>query len=96
MIYIYLFVFEKWEDKDGNEFAAAELVYQSTEQLRDRSFLTLDTPPAVYSVSFEGMEKNADGLYTYDDVIARLDKAINAYDEMVNEYGGENALDEAA
>ena len=89
-------VFEKWEDKDGNEFAAAELVYQSTEQLRDRSFLTLDTPPAVYSVSFEGMEKNADGLYTYDDVIARLDKAINAYDEMVNEYGGENALDEAA
>ena len=89
-------VFEKWEDKDGNEFAAVEFVYQSTEQLRGMSFLTLDTPPAIYSLSFDGMEKNADGLYSYDDVIARLDKAINAYDEMVREYGDGNALDEAA
>ena len=89
-------VFEKWEDKDGNEFAAVELMYQSTEQLRDKTFLTLDTPPAIYSLSFEGMEKNADGLYNYDNVIARLDKAINAYDEMVKEYGEENALDAAA
>lgn len=89
-------VFEKWEDKDGKEFAAVELIYQSTEQLRNRSFLTLDTPPAIYSLSFDGMEKNADGLYSYDDVAARLDKAINAYDEMVEEYGDETAADEAA
>lgn len=89
-------VFEKWEDKDGKEFAAVELIYQSTEQLRNKSFLTLDTPPAIYSLSFDGMEKNADGLYSYDDVIARLDKAINAYDEMVKEYGDETAADEAA
>ncbi|MBQ9605363.1 MAG: histidine-type phosphatase [Firmicutes bacterium] len=89
-------VFEKWEDKDGNEFAAVELMYQSTEQLRDKTFLTLDTPPAIYSLSFEGMEKNADGLYNYYNVIARIDKAINAYDEMVKEYGEENALDAAA
>ena len=89
-------VFEKWEDKDGKEFAAVELIYQSTEQLRDKSFLTLDTPPAIYSLSFDGMEKNADGLYSYDDVVARLDKAINAYYEMVKEYGDETAADEAA
>ncbi|MBR1736078.1 MAG: histidine-type phosphatase [Firmicutes bacterium] len=89
-------VFEKWEDKDGNEFAVVELVYQSTEQLRSRSFVTLDTPPAIYSLSFKGMEKNADGLYSYDDLTERLDKAINAYDEMVNEYSNENAIDEAA
>lgn len=87
-------VFEKWEDADGNEFAAVELIYQSTEQLRAASFLTLDTPPAIYSLSFEGMEKNSDGLYTYDDIIGRLDKAISAYDEIVAEYG--DVLDDAA
>ena len=87
-------VFEKWEDKDGKEFAAVELVYQSTEQLRDKTILTLETPPAIYGLSFEGMEKNADGLYAYDDVIARLDKAINAYDDMVAEYS--DALGNAA
>ncbi len=87
-------VFEKWEDKDGKEFAAVELIYQSTEQLRNKSFLTLDTPPAIYALSFEGMEKNADGLYSYDDIVGRLDKAINAYDEMVEEYS--DALDDAA
>ncbi|MBP5605901.1 MAG: hypothetical protein J6X60_10225 [Ruminiclostridium sp.] len=84
-------VFEKWEDENGSSFAAVELVYQSTDQLRNASFLTPDTPPVVYALSFEGMEKNADGLYAYDDVIARLDKAINAYDDMVAEYGGATA-----
>ena len=88
-------VFEKWEDKDKNEFAAVEMIYQSTQQLRSRSFVTLDTPPVIYTLSFEGMEKNADGLYSYDDVIARLDKAINAYDDLKAEYG-DAALDEAA
>ena len=79
-------VFEKWEDEDGNAFSAVELVYQSTEQLRNASILTLDTPPAVYALSFEGMEKNADGLYAYEDVIGRLDQAITAYDDMVAMY----------
>ena len=89
-------VFEKWEDKDGKEFAAVELVYQSTDQLRNRSVLTLDSPPAVYGLSFEGMEKNADGLYSYDDLIGRLDKAIGAYDELIAEYGVTDTEAEAA
>ena len=89
-------VFEKWEDEDGNAFSAIELVYQSTEQLRNASVLTLDAPPAVYCLSFEGMEKNADGLYKYDDVIDRLDQAINAYDEMTDMYKDEDTLANAA
>ncbi len=87
-------VFEKWEDAEGREFAAAELVYQSTEQLRSASILTLDTPPAVYGLSFKGLEKNADGLYSYDDLIGRFDKAVGAYDELVEKYS--DALDDAA
>jgi glucose-1-phosphatase len=88
-------VFEKWADKDGNEFAAVELMYQSTEQLRDTTMLKLDTPPAIYALSFEGLEKNADGLYAYSDIVGRLDKAINAYDELAAEYG-EDELQPAA
>ena len=88
-------VFEKWVDKDGNEFAAVELMYQSTEQLRNTTMLKLDTPPAIYVLSFEGLEKNADGLYAYSDITGRLDKAINTYDELAAEYG-EDELQPAA
>lgn len=80
-------VFEKWADKDGNEFAAVELMYQSTEQLRNTTMLKLDTPPAIYALSFEGLEKNSDGLYAYSDIVGRLDKALNAYDDLAGEYG---------
>ena len=87
-------VFEKWEDKDGKEFAAVELMYQSTEQLRGTTMLDLNTPPAIYSLDFNGLEKNSDGLYAYDDIIGRLEKALKAYDDLEKEYG--NALEEAA
>ena len=80
-------VFEKWEDKDGNEFAAVELMYQSTEQLRAATMLDLDTPPVIYSLSFEGLEKNSDGLYAYEDIIGRIDKALDDYDNLEKEYG---------
>ncbi|MCR5167087.1 MAG: histidine-type phosphatase [Oscillospiraceae bacterium] len=87
-------VFEKWEDKDGNEFASVELIYQSTDQLRNVTMLDLETPPAIYSLSFEGLEKNADGLYSYDDIIGRLDMAIADYDDLAVKYA--DALDDAA
>ena len=79
-------VFEKWADKDGKEFAALELIYQSTDQLRSTTMLDLDTPPAIYGLSFKGLEKNSDGLYEYSDIIGRLDKAIEAYDELAVKY----------
>ncbi len=87
-------VFEKWEDKNGNEFASVELMYQSTEQLRNVTLLDLETPPAIYSLSFEGLEKNADGLYTYDDIIGRFDRAIAEYDALATEYA--DPVDDAA
>ena len=87
-------VFEKWEDKDGNEFASVEMIYQSTDQLRDLTMLDLETPPAIYSLSFAGLEKNADGLYIYEDIVGRLDKAIADYDDLAVKYA--DALDDAA
>ena len=36
-------VFEKWIDKAGKEFVAVNIVYQTTEQLRNVSLLNLET-----------------------------------------------------
>lgn len=38
-------VFEKWVDKAGKEFVAVNIVYQTTEQLRNVSLLNLENPP---------------------------------------------------
>ena len=90
-------VFETWKSGDGESFAKVRLVYQSTEQLRGIIPLSLENPPMSYDVDFPGLERNADGYYRLDDVMGRLQSAIDAYDALVEEYGDENAeLDAAA
>ena len=44
-------VFEKWVDKAGKEFVAVNIVYQTTEQLRNVSLLNLENPPVVSRLS---------------------------------------------
>ncbi len=75
-------VIEKWIGKDGQEYASLSLVYQSTEQLRGRTMLSLDTPPMVYPLTLNGLTQNADGLYRLSDVQQRFKEAITAYDEL--------------
>ena len=90
-------VFETWKSEDGKSYANVRLVYQSTEQLRGLIPLSLDNPPMSFDVDFSGLERNADGYYRLDDVLACLQKAIDAYDALLEKYGGENAeLDAAA
>lgn len=75
-------VIEKWVGKDGQEYASLSLVYQTTEQLRNRTMLSLDTPPMVYPLTLHGLTQNADGLYRLSDVQQRFKEAIGAYDEL--------------
>ena len=90
-------VFETWKSGDGESFANVRLVYQSTEQLRGMIPLSLDNPPMSFDVDFSGLERNADGYYRLDDVLGRLQDAIDAYDALVEKYVGEDAeLDAAA
>ena len=90
-------VFETWKSGDGESYANVRLVYQSTEQLRGLIPLSLDNPPVSVEINLPGMERNADGYYRLDDVLACLQKAIDAYDALLEKYGGENAeLDAAA
>ena len=75
-------VFEKWVDKAGKEFVAVNIVYQTTEQLRNVALLNLENPPVVFSLKLKGLQANADGLYTIESVNDRFDKAIRAYEAI--------------
>lgn len=75
-------VFEKWVDKAGKEFVAVNIVYQTTEQLRNVTLLNLENRPVVFSLKLKGLEANPDGLYSIESVNDRFDKAIRAYEEI--------------
>ena len=59
-------VIEKYEDRESHLFVALNLVYQSTEQMRDMTLLDLDNPPQKFPICLKGLNANADGLYPYE------------------------------
>jgi len=65
-------VVEKWEDTEGQLFVSLNLVYQSTEQLRNLSLLDLKNPPMVFPIRLKGLSANADGLYPYEALVKRF------------------------
>ena len=75
-------VFEKWVDAAGKAYIAVNLVYQSTDQLKQMSLLDLQHAPQVFSLKLKGLNQNTDGLYTFEDVNARFLQAIRAYDDI--------------
>ena len=75
-------VIEKFVGPDGVEYADINLVYQSIDQLRNMELLDLDNPPMIYPLSLEGLEKNSDGLYKMNDVKARFEQALRAYEAI--------------
>lgn len=76
-------VFEKWLDKQTNqEYISVKFIYQSTEQLRHLALLDLANPPIIHPLNLSGLTKNEFGLYKYDDVIERFNKAISEYEKI--------------
>ena len=65
-------VIEKWGDDKGQVFAALNLVYQSTDQLRSMSLLDLENPPMVFPIRLKGLNANADGLYPFEALVERF------------------------
>lgn len=84
-------VFERWSDKAGERYARVRLVYQNTDQLRGLTLLTPENPPMSFDLTLHGLKKNADGLYAYDDVRARIQEATDAYDQLEQDYPQELA-----
>ncbi len=84
-------VFERWSDEAGNRYARVRMVYQSTDQLRGLTLLTPQNPPMSYDLTLHGLQRNADGLYSYEDVRARIQEATDAYDQLERDYPQELA-----
>ena len=78
-------VIQKWLGKDGVEYASLNLVYQTTDQLRQRTMLSLKTPPMIYQLKLKGLTQNADKLYLLSDLQKRFEEAIAAYDKLLDE-----------
>lgn len=76
------FVIEKYLDEDGKEYAKLSLIYASSEQLRNKTTLTLENPPVIFPLRLNGLQQNSDGFYTLKDVQQRFDDAFNAYYDL--------------
>lgn len=75
-------VIEKFVDNDGKEYADINIVYQTVDQLRNMELLSPENPPMVYPLTLQGLERNADGLYSLADVEARFEQALAAYEAI--------------
>ena len=82
-------VFARYLTQENEPWYTVSLVYQSTQQLRDLSLLSLENPPMQQFLRFEGAEMNADHMIAEDELIAMFDDAISAYDTLVKEYSDE-------
>ena len=89
-------VFERWLNVRGEAFYRVCMVYQSTQQLRGMTPLTLDCPPMAFPLRFAGVPVREDGMMAEEDVLSLLDGAITAYDELEERYLGEEEPDQAA
>ena len=90
-------VFERWRSEAGEAYYAVSLVYQSTRQLREMTPLSPQTPPMKIPVRFEGVQTDENGLIAEADMLALLDRALDTYDALIEQYDPEEyALDDAA
>lgn len=75
-------IFETFTGKDGVKYADILLVYATADQLRAESALSYSNPPAGVKIKLKGLNENADGLYSLNDLEQRLYEAIKAYDTL--------------
>lgn len=78
-------VFEKYRGEGGKEYIKLYMCYNTADQLRNCTITSLANAPMFYELEFEGLEKNEDGYYNYDDVTERLDEAMSHYYDYYNE-----------
>ena len=81
-------LFEVWQNAAGEKFCNIRYVYATTEQVRNLDLLSLDKTPASYDLEFEGLTRNADGLFALADVQQLLNDTIAAYDQLAVDYPG--------
>ena len=89
-------VFDVWENEAGEKFCNIHFVYATTDQVRNLVLLSFENAPASFDLEFEGLTRNADGLYKLEDVQKLLADTAAAYDQLAVDYPEEAELDAAA
>ena len=89
-------VFARYLSTDQKAYYTVSLIYQSTEQLRNLTLLSLENPPMQEFIHFSGVKTNSDGMIAENDLLAKFDDAIFAYDLLVEEYSDEDFVEAAA
>ena len=84
-------VFQRLTDESGAAWYDVSMIYQSTAQTREVEELTLANPPMKYALDFEGIEKNADGLIAEADLLGLFERAMDAFDQLDDQYGAMEA-----
>ena len=85
--------FERYLDVNGAAWYAVNMIYQSTEQLRNCTPLSPESPPMKAALHFAGIQSNEDGLIAEADLLNRFREALDAFDHLTEEY---TDVDEAA
>jgi glucose-1-phosphatase len=88
-------MFEVYENASGEQFCNIRYVYATTEQVRNLELLSLEQTPASYDLEFEGLTRNADGLFSLADVQKLLADTVAAYDQLAVDYPEEAESEEA-
>ena len=76
-------------NEKGASFFKVNLVYQSVDQLRSIQPLSLEVPPMIIPLSFEGVAVNADGLIAEKDLMNLFLEKISLNNEMIDAYTAE-------
>ena len=79
-------VINEYKGKDDKEYYRIDLVYQSVNQLRNISMLSLENPPMIKPLRFKGLTQNEKGLYEKEAFLERLSESVNEYDRLVEKY----------
>jgi len=75
-------VIGKWRGEDGAEYASLDLIYATSEQLLNKTTLTLDNPPVVFPLKLKNIQQNSDGVYSFEDFQRNLQQAVDAYEDL--------------
>ncbi len=75
-------VFSKWKSGSGEIFWDVDMVYQTTQQLRNVDILDENDHPASVDIEFNGLKQNKDSLYSDKDLKNRLKESIAEYDKL--------------
>ena len=79
-------VIERWKDSGKVNYYSISLVYESLDQLRNGTTLTLENPPIKYELELEGLTKNADKLYAESDFLSRFQEKVDLDNKIKETY----------